>query len=89
MLPQRRKSAEEIAKLRESLGIPGETQEDPEETDHATDPPATEPPASGSEDEQEGQAAAITAAPKAPEKEEEEAERRPLPARKVRSLRKS
>jgi hypothetical protein len=28
MLPQRRKSAEEIAKLRESLGIPGEEQED-------------------------------------------------------------
>ncbi len=30
MLPQRRKSAEEIAKLRESLGVPGDSGEEPE-----------------------------------------------------------
>ena len=58
MLPQRRKTAEEIAKLRESLGIPGEMETEPEdvgtETDTSTDAPsdepaATEPPSGVSE----------------------------------------
>jgi hypothetical protein len=41
MLPERRKSAEEIAKLREAMGIPGATPEEPDS------PPAPEPAQGG------------------------------------------
>lgn len=70
MLPQRRKSAEEIAKLRESLGIPGEAEEGAAALESESSPAPVEP-----ED-----IAADTLAP---------LERPALPARKVRSLRKS
>jgi len=88
MLPQRRKSAEEIAKLRESLGIPGETQDEVAEDEAAIDPPATDPPAAASAKVQEEEAVATTPTPQVSEKEKE-ADKLPLPARKVRSLRKS
>lgn len=88
MLPQRRKSAEEIAKLRESLGIPGETQEETDETDNSVDSPVTEAPSDSSEEVQDEEPVAAAAAPQVSE-QEQEAERRPAPARRVRSLRKS
>ena len=44
LLPQRKKSAEEIAKLRESLGVPGISPEEDPAPPHE-DPPATEAPA--------------------------------------------
>jgi hypothetical protein len=74
MLPQRRKSAEEIAQLRESLGIPGEAQE---ETASGIPLEPDSPPAAGVQE-------AGSPGP-APDRQEQA----PLPARKVRSLRKS
>ncbi|MEK7950497.1 hypothetical protein [Luteolibacter soli] len=47
MLPERRKSADEIAKLRESLGISGEAQAEGEETAAASEP--TVPPSENEE----------------------------------------
>ncbi|HEY1121001.1 MAG TPA: hypothetical protein VGE67_05355 [Haloferula sp.] len=87
MLPQRRKSAEEIAKLRESLGIPGEAQEEAAGAteDADVDAPAPEPSSEAANDE-EGKAVASTATPKAPEKAKEKSS---VPMRQVRSLRKS
>jgi hypothetical protein len=86
MLPQRRKSAEEIAKLRESLGIPGEAQEETEEADVAIDQPAAAPT---SVEEPEEELPATSSAPQRPEKEELQQKSPVPPARKVRSLRKS
>ena len=73
MLPQRRKSAEEIAKLRESLGIPGEGQEEsaPESVEPAHAGPVAAAPV-GEED------ATVPVEP-----------RLSLPPKAVRSLRKS
>lgn len=86
MLPQRRKSAEEIAKLRESLGIPGETQEEAETAeDCVVDTPAAESPSVSAKKEDEGHTVESTAQPK-PSKAEEKPT---APARQVRSLRKS
>jgi hypothetical protein len=81
MLPQRRKSAEEIAKLRESLGIPGETPQEeasaePDDPGHAEAPPA---PNSTTAPEETVPVAAT------PEKREHPSP----PAKPVRSLRKS
>jgi hypothetical protein len=74
MLPQRRKS--------------GETSEEAEETDDAVDSPVADEPSAVSKKEQEEEAVATAAVPQVSEKEQE-VEKRPLPARKVRSLRKS
>ena len=87
MLPQRRKSAEEIAKLRESLGIPGEAQEESEAADAAIDSPETEEAPAVSVEESE-EAAAPAPAAQVPERAKD-TEETPVPARKVRSLRKS
>ena len=88
MLPQRRKSAEEIAKLRESLGIPGEGQEEAASAteEAAVDSPTTEAPSPAAKEKDEGKAAAGTATPKAPEEAKEKSS---VPMRQVRSLRKS
>jgi hypothetical protein len=84
MLPQRRKSADEIAKLRESLGIPGEVQEEVEESE-ATATDASDPPVSENENDLKEEVAAPRQKP--PEKDNEQ---KPAPpARQVRSLRKS
>jgi hypothetical protein len=88
MLPQRRKSAEEIAKLRESLGIPGEEQEESEPANDAVDSPVIEVPSDPSGRVQDEEPVAATATLKVSEKEET-AEQRAVPARRVRSLRKS
>lgn len=47
MLPQRRKSAEEIAKLRESMGIPGAAPAEPEAPPAAPEPAQAPAPAVG------------------------------------------
>jgi hypothetical protein len=87
MLPQRRKSAEEIAKLRETLGIPGEAQEETETAEDATvDPPAAESSPAPAKDEEEGKAVTSTTTPKVSEMAGEKSS---PPARQVRSLRKS
>ena len=87
MLPQRRKSAEEIAKLRESLGIPGEAQEEAEAAeDTAIDPPEAESSSAPAKDEDEGRAPSKTTTPEVPEIAREKSS---APARQVRSLRKS
>ena len=65
MLPERRKSAEEIAKLRESMGIPGAAPQEPA----PQVPPRQEEDLPAAEDEQPSTA--------------------PVPAKPVRSLRKS
>lgn len=44
MLPQRRKTAEEIAKLRESMGIPGSAQAEAEAEAETAESPAAAPP---------------------------------------------
>ncbi|MCW1885857.1 hypothetical protein OKA04_14045 [Luteolibacter flavescens] len=95
MLPQRRKSAEEIAKLRESLGIPGEAQEEataPEEPAIETSAPVS---ADASPEEQapadpavEEAAKSEIPAPKPPVTAEEKPQST-VPQRQVRSLRKS
>ncbi len=82
MLPQRRKSAEEIAKLRESLGIPGESpqQEEeamPDDLGHAEADPAPNPAADPEEETGPGLATPEKREPSIP------------PAKPVRSLRKS
>ena len=88
MLPQRRKSAEEIAKLRESLGIPGEAEEEISEAteDIVSDPPTAETPSVVPNEEEQGKASISTTTPKAPEKAKEKSS---VPTRQVRSLRKS
>ncbi|MCW1921249.1 hypothetical protein OKA05_01715 [Luteolibacter arcticus] len=81
MLPQRRKSAEEIAKLRESLGISGET--DPEAEPAAAENivlPDTTPAPDPDTDAEVTES--VAPAPERPE-------RASLPAKPVRSLRKS
>jgi len=88
MLPQRRKSAEEIAKLRESLGIPGEEQEETGETDAAIEPPTAEASSADATEETKVVSPAASPAPQRAE-QEEQAQRAPSPARKVRSLKKS
>ena len=83
MLPQRRKSAEEIAKLRESLGIPGEAEEAAE--DVTSDPPTAESPSVSAKKGDEGKAAESAAEPKLSKADEKPS----VPTRQVRSLRKS
>jgi hypothetical protein len=76
MLPQRRKSAEEIAQLRESLGIPGEggDEAEPDRSVTPEESPATDSAARTKEHKAAGR---------------EEKPRLPSPAKPVRSLRKS
>ena len=97
MLPQRRKTAEEIAKLRESLGIPGEMETEPEdvgtETDTSTDAPSDEPaatePPSGVSENAKAKAKEKTSIDTPLPADVSESVNAPVPARRVRSLRKS
>lgn len=90
MLPQRRKSAEEIAKLRESLGIPGEAQEESTATDEpAAEAPAPEPADDAPAELVEGATSSTDLPAPKPALIEAEKPQSAIPQRRVRSLRKS
>jgi hypothetical protein len=83
-LPQRKKSADEIARLRESLGISGEAPPPPDFANEIPPPPPGKPPA------QTAEPAPPTELPAPPPAAAAEEEALPAaPIRPVRSLRKS